>query len=349
MQLTPAIIYSVVLRNWNYPMQMPGALRCGIEREIDAADAHQLKSAAEALSTRYREGKTSGGTVVSLVERLAYLATRMPATFTAVASVLSRLEECLPGEQFESILDLGSGPGTAIWAASHILGRGIGFTVIERDREFGSLGKRLALQSNDESVRNAVWKFEDLRTSTSFVEHDVVLLSYSLGELSGEDATKVTEKAFNAARKAVIIIEPGSPRGFETVIAARSTALRWGGFVAAPCPHQNACPLVGSDWCHFSARLERPSWEKRLKGGSLPYEDEKYSYVIISRSMPRPASSRIISRPNKLKSHVRLTLCTPDGIVRMPVGRSSQAYRAARKAEWGEEWSCPGNTPGQTL
>jgi ribosomal protein RSM22 (predicted rRNA methylase) len=91
--------------------------------------------------------------------------------------------------------------------------------------------------------------------------------------------------------------------------------------------------------------VERTSLHRQLKGGTLGYEDEKFSYLVAARpeviaDKDSPAYSRLVRHPGKHSGHVQLTLCTPQGLIEnRTVARSSKiAYKAARKAEWGDAW-----------
>ena len=167
------------------------------------------------------------------------------------------------------------------------------------------------------------------------------MISYVLGELAPAAAEAVIRKAWACARQFLVIMEPGTPRGFAAINAARSALIASAAEVLAPCPHKHTCPMaVAGDWCHFAQRVERTAQHRQLKGGALGYEDEKFSYVVACRQSAPAEGARIVRHPRKHSRHIQLALCTPAGrIETKTVTRSSkQAFRLARKAEWGDIW-----------
>jgi ribosomal protein RSM22 (predicted rRNA methylase) len=136
------------------------------------------------------------------------------------------------------------------------------------------------------------------------------------------------------------MIEPGTPATFANVLRARDLLIGVGAQIVAPCPHHNVCPLAArNDWCHFAVRLERSAHHRRLKGGDLGYEDEKFSYLIASKIPMQRPEARIVRHPLKHSGHVKLTLCTPADLQQVTIAKSQKLlYRAARKAEWGDPW-----------
>ena len=186
------------------------------------------------------------------------------------------------------------------------------------------------------------WSKLDLRSGLSCEKHDLVVISYTLGELPQATADAVLVKAWKCAGKFLVVIEPGTRRGFAAVNAARSAMIANVAHIFAPCPHASACPMAAAgDWCHFSQRVERTSQHRQLKGGDLGYEDEKFSYVIAAKSNSPSLGARIVRHPGKHSGHIQLALCTPQGrIENRTVTRSSkEAYKRARKAEWGDSWT----------
>ncbi len=117
----------------------------------------------------------------------------------------------------------------------------------------------------------------------------------------------------------------------------RTRLIAQGAHVVAPCTHDNACPLQAPDWCHFVQRLPRSRAHKHLKGADLPYEDEKFSYVVLSRTAPAARVSRVLAQPTLTKIAVTAKVCTPQGLEIVTAPRRDKAFYArARKWDWGD-------------
>jgi ribosomal protein RSM22 (predicted rRNA methylase) len=303
-------------------------------------------------------------------ERAAYLIVRAPATFAAVMTALAELRARRPEPSVRRVLDLGAGPGIASWAALETFDGIAELTLVERDRGFAALGREiladrsstgppsqlaapsapalampLAAAAPAPAATAIAWKQADLRSGSGWegTAYDLVLISYALGELLPDVRARVLDAAWRAtsADGALVIVEPGTPRHFQGVIDARTWLLTHGATIAAPCPHAAACPMAAAgDWCHFSARVPRTKDHRRLKAGSLSYEDEKFSYLIATRSPTERAPSRIVRHPYVEKGRITLTRCMPDAtIATTPIGRNDrEAFKRARKARWGDVW-----------
>lgn len=323
-------------------MSLPPQLQRAIEQETSRYPAKALSQAAAELSAAYRAGQPGGTFITSDLHRMAYAAVRLPATFAAAHAVLAEVRRRWPELSAPSLLDLGAGPGTAAWAATGVFGGLSSLTLFEADLGLIELGRALAREQ--ETLERAHWVRGDLRALPALAAHDLVVGSYVLGELGEARASAVVRAAWAATRQVLVLLEPGTVRGFGLIRRLRDELIEAGGRVIAPCPHQVACPLAEGDWCHFAQRLERSRLHQRLKEGALGYEDEKYAYVAVVRQAVAPAPARILRHPLRHGGHAELQLCTPAGLQRLTVTRSDKgAWREARKAEWGDEWrgGCP--------
>jgi ribosomal protein RSM22 (predicted rRNA methylase) len=317
-------------------MRLPDDLRRAIDQQVEAIPAPAMVRAATEISEAYRRADFASAPLKSLHHRLAYLQFRLPATYAACSHVFDKTREMLSSFQPKSLLDLGAGPGTAAWAASGYFPSLDRVSCVERDGELLRLGQALA--SNHPTLRAATWTTADLRTFAP-PSHDIIVLSYALGELSASHARRLVTAAW-AAAKLLILIEPGTPKAFERMAELRKQLIAEGATLAAPCPHEKECPLLLlGDWCHFSERLERTAEHRRIKGGSLGYEDEKFSYLAATRLPVAERTGRIVRHPQIHSGYVQLQVCATDGLRQATVTKSQKdIYRAARKSAWGDRW-----------
>jgi ribosomal protein RSM22 (predicted rRNA methylase) len=297
-----------------------------------------LAKAAKELSDTYRARDFAAAALKTPEQRLAYLLVRMPATFAACAGVLRRVEETVEGFSPESLLDLGAGPGTASWAAATAFSSLRSITLLERDAAMIALGRELMRESTNIAMREAKWEQADLSQEVRAESADIVMVSYLLGELPAAAAERIVQRAWELTKKVLVIVEPGTKVGFAQVERIRAKMIASGVEIAAPCPHHAACPMAAlGDWCHFSERLERTSEHRRMKGGELGYEDEKFSYLAFTKIGAARPSARIVRHPLYRPKQVQLTLCTADGLKQTTITKSQgDRYRAAKKAEWGD-------------
>ncbi len=321
-------------------MQLPPSLRAAIEQAAARCSTKDLTEAAAALSARYRAPQA---TLVRFIntdtERLAYTATRMPATYAAACQVFGELQRLRPDAQFASLLDLGAGTGAASWAAAETFGALQQCTLLEQDSGLLQLGRDLAQASDQPALRAANWQRANLQQVRDWPPHDLAVFSYALGEIEPELAARIVHGVWQTTQQALAIIEPGTMRGFATVRRLRDQLIGLGGQLAAPCPHAHACPLPATDWCHFAARVERSALQRRLKAGLLGYEDEKFSYVIFAKQPVQPATARVLRHPQRAAGYTQLQLCTIAGLQQLAVTKREQtAWKRARKTAWGDAW-----------
>ncbi|MER7521264.1 small ribosomal subunit Rsm22 family protein [Streptomyces sp. NPDC126499] len=319
----------------NASLPSADTLRTALGAVLDGLPPRQAAQAVERLIANYRGVTPTDAPVLrDRSDVAAYAAYRMPATFEAVRGALAALADAAPVWAPATHTDIGGGTGAASWAVAEAWEGAARTTVLDWAEPALAIGAELA-----RGVFDADWRRERIGGALRLADTDLVTVSYVLNELTETDRTALVTEAARAAR-AVVIVEPGTPGGYERIIAARGLLIEHGFTVAAPCPHSGACPIApGTDWCHFAARVSRSSLHRKVKGGSLPYEDEKYAYVAATRFPVTPAASRVIRRPQIRKGQVLLELCGRDGLARETVTKRHGAlYKEARDAEWGDPW-----------
>jgi ribosomal protein RSM22 (predicted rRNA methylase) len=295
-----------------------------IEDYLSGTPLRELQRAASQLSQHYREHKpTQAAAIDAGLRAKTYLAVRFAATYAAVSSVLEAVDPP------ESILDLGAGPGTAALAAINAFGYVPAITLMESEAAFRDAGRAL--------LPGAQWLPVDF-TSAPLPESDLVIAAWSIGET--RSPAEAARRAWQATQSALVIIEPGTPYAFARVREIRTSLIAEGAHLAAPCPSEQPCPMGPGDWCHFSQRVERTALHRRLKAGTLPYEDEKFCYLVFTRAQRNRAPSRIVRHPRIQPRLITLQLCTGCRIEdRKITPRDKDSWKDARKARWGDPWS----------
>ena len=305
---------------------MPPALLTAIAMLLEGVSRKDLAVRAEKLSAGYRQGGTSA-VVANEADALAYLVARMPATYAAIRAVLAQVTEIVPGFAPSSFLDVGAGPGTAAWATLD-LWPSLAASLVEPNAVFRTLAAKLMPAAA--IIAGGL--------DAKLPHADLVIAGYVLAELPEMEAAKIAEKLWQVTDQMLVLVEPGTPQGFARIRAARATLIAAGGHVVAPCTHDKDCPLTGDDWCHFSQRLARSRDHKIAKGADAPFEDERYSYVAVSRvPVDHAGRARIIKPVLDAKPGLTLPLCDAAGLRNIFIARRDKdAFRAVRRKEWGD-------------
>lgn len=325
----------------------PAALLAGLDELAGEVGGRRLGVEAAALRTAYRGAGPGAPRTLRPGQVAAYAVYRMPATFAAVRAALAQLAASVPGFAPCTLLDVGGGTGAATWAARDAFASLTDATLLERDPAMAAVGSRLAAAGG----LRARWTSVDVTAPSApwppLDSVDLAVAAYVLGELDRDGRDLVLQRMLTAA-PTVVVVEPGTPRGFEVVLAARRTVISADRRIAAPCPGDGPCPMARSDWCHLSVRLPRTPAHRRAKGGELGYEDEKFSYVAATSVPVSPTTARVVRHPRIRGGHVRLPLCTAGGLVETTITRTHRdRYRAARRAGWGDRWDVDGDgAPG---
>ncbi|WP_424629544.1 small ribosomal subunit Rsm22 family protein [Bradyrhizobium sp. SYSU BS000235] len=314
---------------------LPPTLKVALDQKAEGLSRNDAAQRSAAISQTYRGGGGSS-TIKSETDALAYALARMPATYAAVAASLTALADVRPEFAPESLLDIGAGPGTATWAAAEAFTSLRQFTLVDANAALRDLAIELT-RSNPRLSAMHYDKGDARKLVDEQQPADFVVASYVINELSDTERAALADVMWSKARDTLLIVEPGTPAGYARIIDVRARLIAQGAHVIAPCPHDAACPLVAPDWCHFSQRLSRSRTHKHLKGADLPYEDERFSYVVLSRSPLHQRPSRVLAEPQVTKIAVTAKLCTAEGvdIANIP-HRNKESYKRAKRWRWGD-------------
>jgi ribosomal protein RSM22 (predicted rRNA methylase) len=346
------------------PPDLPAELKVALQRKAEGLSRSDVAVRAAAISQTYRGGGGSGA-IRSESDALAYALARMPATYAAVVASLNALRKIRPKFVPVSLLDVGAGPGTATWAAAQAFDSLDEFTAIDANPALRTLALDLATdQARLHGLRYAQSEASPgLRDAASA---DLVIASYVIGEMNPDRQAALTELMWAATRDTLLVVEPGTPAGYQRILDLRRRLVAQGAHVIAPCPHDGECPLIAfsakqvlgrdprmapasreenalkqkaaPDWCHFVQRLPRSRAHKHIKGAELPFEDEKFSYVALARTPARQRPARVLAPPQVTKAEMRVKLCRPDGHASLATfpRRDKAAYARVRRISWGD-------------
>ncbi|XP_059662180.1 uncharacterized protein LOC132308177 [Cornus florida] len=234
----------------------------------------------------------------------AYIASRMPAVYSACYRVLSEVRRRLPGFAPTRVLDFGAGTGSAMWALREVWPHAMErIRLVEPSQSMQRAGQRLIKGLKNLPLIQSYGSIQALtkNINKSEREHDLVIASYVLGEIpSLKDRITVVRQLWDLTQDVLVLVEPGTPHGSKIISQMRSHIL-WmekrklrklerasekrrklvdasdaapkdmidlknGVHIVAPCPHDGPCPLDNTGkYCHFVQRLERTTSQRAYK------------------------------------------------------------------------------------
>jgi ribosomal protein RSM22 (predicted rRNA methylase) len=314
---------------------LPAELRAALDAKLQGVSRNDAAARAALISRTYRDGGTSGK-ITSESDALAYALARMPATYAAAIATLNALCELRPDFAPKSLLDVGAGPGTASWAAAETFSSLQTFTLLDANAALRALALKLC--GDSARLKTAAYQLADAGKALAEAgPADLVVASYMIGEIGEAERSALAERLWAKASDTLLVVEPGTPAGAARILGIREQLIAAGAHVAAPCPHDGKCPLQAPDWCHFTQRLPRLRAHMQIKAAELPFEDEKFSYVALTRTPLARRYPRVLAQPVVSKVEVSAKLCTENGLKISKVPhRDKTTYARARRWRWGD-------------
>lgn len=306
-------------------MQLPLFLQEKIANLYSELKSVKLKQTQRNLTLKY---KTETGESKSLIEdkndSVLYAISRMPATYSVIATLLTQLTKQNLIQNFDSVIDVGSGTGAGYFAIKSLF-ENVNISLFERDENMIEVFKILT----DNLVQISQ---TDIINENINAKADLVMTSYVLSEMKEQDRLKSVLKLLEMSQKYLLIIDTGTPRVYENMMKIKKLVQEKGYFVIAPCLSEK-CGLK-NDYCQFFARVERSSLMRQAKSGELSYEDEKYFYLLISKEMNENCVKRVIRRPIIKQNNIELSFCTKTGISReIFTKKNKELFKIAKKSK----------------
>jgi len=166
----------------------------------------------------------------------------------------------------------------------------------------------------------------------------------------------------------LVVIEPGSPKGFRFIHDLRQWVInkpRSDASIIAPCPHHMECPIAPktNNWCHFSQLSNK--WEKSVfprPSSEKPIHNEKFCYLAVKKGKTANEVyktgeeaktneeksffwERILRPVIKKHKHSIIDICTTEGKFERRIISKSHGtlggYKTSKKLHWGDLWYVP--------
>lgn len=322
-----------------------------IEEELSRVltkNAQNWAKSAATLSLKYRAKRVKRGInyIKDLDDAFGYLALKVTSTYSHIYGALRNIRELNPSWNPVSVLDIGSGPGTAIWAALELFPSLKIGTAIERNKNFIELGKTILKSLPRIKVD---WQAIDLINSIPELSEsfDLVVIANVLNEMDEKTRNTSLEFANKHCKGILVVIEPGTPYGFESLVQT-SKQLNSENILIAPYIENS---FINSEKINFVEKIKRPEFQKRVrqiqrkndtpdKSRVLPpsdWEESKYYYLAYSKFKPEFSPvGRLIDKPKLSKPFVELKVLTKEGIKIERIFKKDKArYKLAKKFKWG--------------
>ena len=306
-------------------MILPHELQSKINELYSSVNKKILTETQKNLTAKYKEQTGQSKSLIDdSKDSVLYAVSRMPATYSVIYTLVDNLVKQGLIQNVGSAIDFGAGTGAGYFALKE-LDEEMNFTLIERDKNMIGVFEALTDKKID-VVRG------DIEALDKVSNADLVLTSYVLSEMTENDRINAVKKLLCKTNKCLLIIDTGTPRTYENMMKIKKLVNEMGWHVSAPCMTKK-CGLV-NDYCQFYARVERSALHKLAKNGTLPYEDEKYFYLLIQKEDVKKQGSRVIRRPVIKENNVELVLCSIDGVKKSNFTKKNKdEFKVAKKSK----------------
>ena len=218
-----------------------------INEQLAASGSEELKRLAirKAVATNAKRPQFSPTLNYREPESVAYACTRMIPTYSVLFNIMTQLSRRCPDFKPSNCLDFGIGTGSGALAASTVfkLGKVTGVDVSQSMLNICKEMNEAILKIPELTLQrhvNLTWK----------EEFDLVIGAFSLSEIQDEHSRlRALESLWNFSSDVLVLVERGTPVGFDQIINYRNEILRMSklakttAYIVAPVLHINSVPM----------------------------------------------------------------------------------------------------------
>lgn len=326
-------------------VNLPPLIAESVSRILLRSDVRMLSMQAKELHDRYMQGVNPlQPNIQKPTDCIAYLALRFPATFAQISGALSQVAERVPDWQPKSVLELGCGPGTGIWAAKSVWPGVKTATGVDQEQLFLSLAEEIQydakMQMDITWVKSSLLKWLATEDTTTY---DLIIIANVFNELTDEERERLLQTISLHSSGVVLLLEPGTAVG-TTLITDAARAVATSQHLIAPYIN-NTFVESSEHWIHFSQRFQRPEFQRRIRQSmresslmASDWEDAKYCYVAWGNiPKQKPIWGQCIGCVEKQKGFLTVPVLTQEEIISARVLKRNKAdYNHAKNIRWGE-------------
>lgn len=329
-RLSPAARLGSSKVHGNAIVSMPASLHTRLSAMIRASHKEQLRRDAEHVAQLERRASHDDGTGLALrasqhfVQHLPrqravplYLATQFPARYAVLVRVLDEARRRLAAPHGASawhpthVVDYCAHTSEALWAYDHVFGaRHLREYVAEA--RHSTLLKALAELQDDDAwshirtvfrVRGDKPHLHREAPQDDTAPRRLGLHAYGLSAAASDTAReREVLRMWKSEADVLVLVEEATPRGFACLASARSQLLSLGRasttpcHIVAPCPHDQACPLLSDapasrkapSLCSYTQLFHMPPFMRATTQQHRGDAATSYCYLIVQRG-PRPS------------------------------------------------------------
>ena len=349
-RLSPAARLGSSKVHGNAIVSMPASLHTRLSAMIRASHKEQLRRDAEHVAQLERRASHDDRTGLALrasqhfVQHLPrqravplFLATQFPARYAVLGRVWDAARRRFAAPHGASawypthLVDFCAHTSEALWAYDHVFGaRHLREYVAEA--RHSTLLKALVELQDDEAWSHVRTVFR-VRGDKPHVHREAPrddslptrlgLHAYGLSSAASDTAReREVLRMWKSEADVLVLVEEATPRGFACLAAARSQLLSMGRasttpcHVVAPCPHDQACPLVSDSpasrkapsMCAYTQLFHMPPFMRATTQQHRGDAATSYCYLVVQRghrpSLDASAAAWTPRVPEPLQPHV---------------------------------------------